>query len=133
MSFRTMHFPGMTINSIESDGDQAIVEIGYAIIVKNMDDAQQDTRWHGKGLLKINELIVDDEDFPEFPATVTSADIKDNQITYRDEVVIPFRFHGSVGIKLSFENTDLNVQFIGESMQFDLSDHEKYIEHIQAE
>ncbi len=125
-----MHFPGMTVNGIKSDGDGAQIDVGYAIIVKNMDDAEQDTRWYGKGQLKITELQVDSDDYPAFPATVRSADIKDNQITYRDEAVIPIRFHGNVGITLHFENHDQPVRFVGEHMDFDLSEHEKYIEHI---
>jgi len=130
MSFRTMLFPGMKINKIDNNGDSANIEIDYAIIIKNMDDAEQDTRWYGKGLLKITELVIDSESFPELPATVKSADIKDNQMTYRDEVVIPVKSHGNVGITLQFENFDSSVKFIGEHMTFELSGHEKYIEHV---
>lgn len=125
-----MQFPGMKINKIESNGDNVSIDIDYAIIIKNMDDAEQDTRWYGKGLLKISELAIDADELPEFPATVISADIKDNQITYRDESVIPIKSHGNVGITLQFENFDSPVKFIGEHMDFDLSEHEKYIEHV---
>ena len=125
-----MQFPGMKISHIDSDGDTASIEINYAIIIKNMDDAEQDTRWYGKGLIKISDLVIDSDELPEFPATVKSADIKDNQITYRDESVIPIKSHGNVGITLHFENFDSPVKFIGERMDFDLSGHEKYIEHI---
>lgn len=130
MSFRTMQFPGMKINSIEVEGDSARIDIDYAIIVKNMDGAEQDTRWYGKGVLKITELLTDSDEFPGFPATVVSADIKDNQITYRDEVAIPIKFHGHVGITLKFDHFDTPVKFIGEHMDFDVSGHEKYIQHI---
>ena len=130
MSFRTMQFQQMKINEIHSDGDSVNIDIGYAIIIKNMDGAEQDTRWYGKGILQITHLMVDSDDYPDFPATVTSADIKDNQITYRDEVVIPIQYHGSVGITLHFEDFDRPVRFIGEGMHFDVSEHEKYIEHV---
>lgn len=126
-----MQFPGMTINAIESDGDNARIDIGYAIIIKNMDGAEQDTKWYGKGKLTISELAIDSDDFPAFPAQVVSADIKDNQITYRDEAVIPIKYHGNVGITLRFENFDTPVRFVGEHMSFDVSEHEKYIEHIK--
>ncbi len=125
-----MQFPSMKISNIKNDGDTVSIDIDYAIIIKNMDDAEQDTRWHGKGQLIITDLVIDTEDLPEFPAIVTSADIKDNQITYRDEIVIPVQSHGNVGITLQFENFKSQVKFIGEKMNFDLSDHEKYIEHI---
>lgn len=125
-----MQFPQMKIGSIHNDGDNARIEVDYATIIKNMDDAEQDTRWYGKGILIISELLIDSDRFPEFPATVLSADIKDNQITYRDEVAIPIKFHGHVGITLKFENFDSPVKFIGERMDFDVSGHEKYIEHI---
>ncbi len=130
MSFRTMQFPGMKITAIESDGEQARINIDYAIIIKNMDDAEQDTRWYGKGVMQIRELAIDSDDFPEFPATVESADVKDNQITYRDEVVIPVQYHGNVGITIKFADHDTPIKFIGEHMDFDLTGHEKYIEHI---
>ncbi len=130
MSFRTIQLSGMKISNIESDGDTASIEISYAIIIKNMDDAEQDTRWYGKALMKISELVIDTDELPEFPATVKSADIKDNQITYRDESAIPLKTHGNVGITLQFENFDSPVKFIGEQMDFDLTEHEKYIEHI---
>ncbi len=131
MSFRTMHFPGMKISAISSDGDHARITIDYAIIVKNMDDAEHDTRWYGKGVLEISDLVIDSDNLPPLPATVQSADIKDNAITYRDEVVIPIQFHGNTGITLTFEGFDSSVKFIGERLTFDLSEHEKYIEHIK--
>ena len=126
-----MQFPGMIIKNIESDGDRASIDIEYAIIIKNMDAAEQDTRWYGKGLMQITELAIDSDDLPSFPATVKSADIKDNQFTYRDEMVIPIKNHGNVGITLHFENHAPAVRFIGEHMDFDVSEHEKYIEHVK--
>lgn len=131
MSFRTLHFPGMKIARIDSDGDRAAIHIDYGIIVKNMDGAEQDTRWYGKGRMDIEDLVVDSEDFPDFPATVAGADIKDNQITYRDEVIIPIDWFGHVGITLRFEGFDRPVRFVGERLKFDLVGHEKYIEHIK--
>lgn len=126
-----MQFHGMKINNIESDGETASIDIDYAIIIKNMDDAEQKTRWYGKGILKIEDLVLASDDLPDFPAVVENADIKDNQMTYRDEVVIPIKYHGNVGITLKFENLDQPVKFIGERMSFDVSEHEKYIEHIK--
>ena len=126
-----MQFPAMKIASIESDGDQARIDIEYAIIIKNMDDAEQDTRWYGQGILTVTELAIDSADLPPFPATVESADIKNNQITYRDEAVIPIKYHGNVGITLKFEGHDAPVKFIGEHMDFDVSGHEKYLEHVK--
>jgi hypothetical protein len=125
-----MQFPGMKISAIVSDGESARIDIEYAIIIKNMDDAQQDTRWYGNGILTINDLDINSDKFPSFPATVKSADIKDNQITYRDEAVIPIKYHGNVGITLQFEDFSAPVKFIGELMNFDLSEQEKYIEHL---
>ena len=130
MSYRTLILPGMKIKRIESDSENAVIDIDYAIIIKNMDDAEQDTRWYGKGLLHVRDLVIDSDELPEFPATVKTADIKDNQITYRDEVVFPFKYHGNVGISLQFEDFEQPVRFIGEYMEFDVSEHEKYIEHI---
>lgn len=131
MSFRTLQFPGMIVKNIQSDGDKASIVIDYAIIIKNMDDAEQDTRWYGKGSFVVTELACDSDEFPDFPATVISGDIKDNQITYRDEAAVPFKYHGNVGITLRFEKFDTPVKFIGEHMQFELAEHEKYIEHIK--
>ena len=125
-----MQFHGMKINNIESDGDVARIEIDYAIIIKNMDDAEQKTRWYGKGIMSISDLAIESDKLPQFPAVVVNADIKDNQMTYRDEVLIPINNHGNVGITLNFEGFAQPVRFVGEHMTFDLSEHEKYIEHI---
>ena len=62
MSFRTIQFPGMKISNINSNGDTANIEIDYAIIIKNMDNAEQDTRWYGKCLINVNELVIDSDD-----------------------------------------------------------------------
>ncbi len=126
-----MQFHGMKINNIESNGDTARIEIDYAIIIKHMDDADHKTRWYGKGILQIEDITIESDALPSFPALVENADIKDNQMTYRDEVVIPIKYHGNVGITLKFENFPQPVKFIGERMSFDLSEHEKYIEHIK--
>ncbi len=125
-----MSFHSMTIDNIICKGDAVRIDIGYAIIVKNMEDADQDTRWYGKGVLKISELVIESDQFPSLPAQVETADIKNNQITYRDEVVFPFKYHGNVGISLKFEDFDSPVKFIGEHMELDVSGHEKYLEHI---
>ena len=130
MSYRTLHFPGMTIDKIDCDGDTVLISIAYAIIIKNMEDAEQDTRWYGKGMLKVSDLAINSDEFPEFPAQVKSADIKNNQITYRNEAVIPMEFDGNVGITITFESLGKPVKFIGEHMGFEVSGQEKYIEHI---
>lgn len=126
-----MQFKGMKISRIESDGESVQIGIDYAIIIKNMDDAEQDTKWYGGGVMKVNDLVIDSDDIPPLPAVVSNADVKDNQMTYRDEVVIPIQNHGNVGITLHFENHSSPVKFIGERMSFDLSGHEKYIEHLK--
>lgn len=130
MSYRTMQFPGMKIKTIDSDEESARIDIDYAIIIKNMDDAQQDTRWYGKGMLTVSELVMESGQLPDFPAIVKSADIRDNQLTYRDEAAIPIKYHGNVGITLRFEGFDTPVKFLGEHMDFDVSEHEKYLEHM---
>ena len=126
-----MQFEGMKIGNIESDGETVKIQIDDAIIIKNMDDAEQDTKWHGKGILTVSELVLDSDEFPAFPSTVSTADIKDNQMTYRNEANIPIDFHGNVGISLKFEGFDKAVKFSGERMSFDLSEHAKYIKHIK--
>lgn len=95
-----------------------------------MDDAQSDTRWYGRGCLTIDDLFRNPDELPTFPATLDSADIRDNQTTYRGEVSIPFEFHGNVGIILHVHGHRSPLKFFGESMSFNLSEHEKYIEHI---
>ncbi|MEE8366506.1 MAG: hypothetical protein V3R76_12015 [Gammaproteobacteria bacterium] len=130
MSVRSMQFEGMTIGAIKRDGNRVEILVEHAIIVKNMDDAQSDTRWYGRGCLTIDDLFRNPDELPTFPATLDSADIRDNQMTYRGEISIPFEFHGNVGIILYVNGHRPPLKFFGESMSFNLSEHEKYIEHI---
>lgn len=133
MSFRTMQFEGMTIKSIRVENDTASIEISNAIIIKNMDGAEDDTKWQGFGTLIISGLVISDEnELPDFPNNLISADLKDNQMTYRNETLIPVDCHGNVGMTLQFENQDKPLKFIGEKMTFDVDEHEKYIEHIKS-
>lgn len=133
MSFRTMQLKGMTINNIQNNDDKVIIEIGHAFIIKNMDDAEQDTMWKGFGNLIIEDIVIADEDnWPEFPVQVISADLKDNQMTYRDETLIPINVHGNVGITIQFDGCSGKYRFIGERMSFDVAEHEKYIKHIET-
>jgi len=122
----------MVIGEIQLDRDRAEIRFDYAIIVKNMDAADEDTRWHGKGLITVDDIWQQSGDLPDFPATLTGADIRDNQIVHRDEISIPFSFHGSVSLSLEFKDTDNKLIFAGERMSLALSGHEKYIEHIKA-
>ncbi len=132
MSFRTMLFEGMIIKNIIISNDQADIQIEKGIIVKNMDGAESDTKWQGFGSLIVADLaICDDENLPDFPCIIKSADVKDNQMTYRNEALIPIECHGNVGIAIQFEGSDKIHKFIGEKMQFDVAEHEKYIEHIE--
>lgn len=122
----------MVVSDISYQGDNAEVRFDYAIIVKNMEAAQEDTRWYGGGLIRIEEISEQVQDLPTFPATVESADIRDNQMTYRDEIAIPFAFHGNVGIQLRFNGDSKPVKLTGEKMSLELIGQEKYIEHIKA-
>ncbi len=125
-----MQFKGMTVGAIERDESRVKIFVEHAIIVKNMDDAESDTRWYGQGHLAIDDLYQIPDELPAFPATLDSADIRDNQMTYRGEVSIPFEYHGNVGIVLHVNGHPSPLIFFGESMSFNLSGHEKYIEHI---
>lgn len=121
----------MTIASIREHNDSVEIEFTHAIIVKNMDAAEEDTRWHCAGWIQIEGIEQRTGDFPEFPAQLSGADIRDNQMIYRDEIAIPFSFHGYVGIEIRFAQSDAALKFSGEKMSLDLSGHEKYIEHIK--
>ena len=127
-----IHFRDMHIGDIRLDNDRADIRFDYAIIVKNMDAADEDTRWHGRGLITVEDVWQQSGDLPDFPATLTGADIRDNQMVHRDEISIPFSFHGSVSLVLRFKDADNKLTFAGERMSLALSDHEKYIEHIKA-
>ena len=133
MSTRNIHFSGMVVSDISYQGDNAEIRFDYAIIVKTMDAAQEDTRWYGRGLIIIEELFEPATDLPNLPETLSSADIRDNQMTYRDEIAIPFAIHGNVGIQLCFTDWPKPVKIFGEKMSLELIGQEKYIEHIKAE
>ena len=107
MSTRNIHFSGMVVSDICHQDDNAEIRFDYAIIVKKMDAAQEDTRWYGRGLIIIEEIIESVTDLPTLPASLTSADIRDNQMIYRDEIAIPFTIHGNVGIQLRFTDWPL--------------------------
>ena len=125
-----MQFQGMTISLIDHDSKRAEILVDRTIIIKDMDGAESDTRWHGKGRLTIENLYQSPDQLPTFPITLSNADIKDNQMTYRGEVSIPFDFHVNVGITLHFCGDQSPLKFFGEYMAFNLTEHEKYIEHI---
>jgi len=132
MSFRTMHFTDITVKNINIHNDQIEIQLEKATIIKNMDGADDDTQWEGFGSLIIKDLIIcDDDKLPNFPCQITAADIKDNQMTYRDEVLIPIDCNGNVGITLQFKGETQPRKFIGELMQFDVSEHEKYVSHVK--
>ena len=132
MSTRNIHFTGMVVSDICYQANTAEIRFNYAIIVKKMDAAQEDTRWYGPGLITVEEISEPATDLPALPATVTSADIRDNQTVYRDEIAIPFAIHGNVGIQLSFTDWPYPVKISGERISLELSAQEKYIEHIKA-
>ncbi len=127
-----MQFAGINIKNISINNDQANIQLDKAVIIKNMDGAEEDTQWEGFGTLIIKDLVLcDDDDLPNFPCLLKTADIKDNQMTYRDEVLIPIDCNGNVGITLVFEGETASRKFIGEKMEFDVTEHEKYIQHVK--
>jgi len=122
----------MIIDEIRHSKDRVEIQFDYAIIVKNMDAAEEDTRWYGKGLITVEDLWHYPNDLPDLPATLSGADIRDNQMVYRDEIAVPFSFHGSVGLDLRFSDTDIKLTYSGERISLALNGHEKYIEHIKS-
>ena len=130
MSVRSMQFEDMIIGAIKRARNRFEIFVEAAIIIKNLDDADRDTRWYGRGHLAIDDLFQYPDELSAFPATLDSAEFKDNQMTYQGEISIPFEFHGNVGIILYINGHQTPLRFFGESMSFTLSGHEKYIEHI---
>lgn len=122
----------MHIVEILRNADGINIVFDHAIIVKNMDAAEQDTRWYGSGVISI-KLLLEDIEIPQYPMILNGADIRDNQMIYRDEVAIPFSFHGHVGLSLRYSDSEQTVSIFGEQMSLSLSGNEKYIEHIKAE
>lgn len=132
MSTRNIQFQGMHISDFQRSADSVDITFEYAIIIKNMDAASEDSKWYGAGFMRIESLVDDDFETPELPGSLISADICDNQMIYRNEVTIPVNFHGHVGLKLHFEGSDIPISIFGERLILELSGHEKYIEHIKA-
>lgn len=127
-----MHFTGVTVKDISITNDHAEIMLEKAVIIKNMDGAEDDTQWEGYGSLIIKDLVIcDDDNLPAFPCIINTADIKDNQMTYRDEVLIPIDCNGNVGISLLIQGETKARKFIGEYMEFDVSEHEKYVQHVK--
>lgn len=122
----------MHIIEIRQNVDAIDITFDDAIIVKNMDAAEQDTRWYGTGTIRIESPQGDDFEPPECPVVLAGADVRDNQMIYRDEVAIPFNYHGHVGIVLRFTGIDKPVSIYGDRISLELNGHEKYIEHIKA-
>ncbi len=123
----------MHISNFRRESNSAVITFDYAIIIKNMDAAIEDSRWYGAGVIRIDDILNDDFESPAVPAVLASADICDNQMIYRNEVVIPFNFHGHVGLKLKFGHYTQPISIFGENLTLELDGHEKYIEHIKAE
>ncbi len=132
MSTRTIQFNHMHIVEIRHNAGGINITFSDATIIKNMDAAEEDTRWYGSGAIHIQAPVDDNFNLPECPAVLVGADVRDNQMIYRDEVVIPFNFHGHVGIDLRFSGLDESFSIYGERISLELNGHEKYIEHIKA-
>jgi hypothetical protein len=121
----------MVISSIDIESDQASIEVSHAFIVKMMEGAEEDTRWYGSGQFTINGLLDHPGRLPAYPLVISEADLRDNQMTYRGSSSIPFQYEGLVGLTLRIVNSSEKLIFIGESISFQLTGQEKYIEHIK--
>ena len=122
----------MQIDSFLIENNSFELTFDYAVIIKNMDGAVEDSRWYCAGKIRITDLLNNNVELPDTPVTLLGADVCDNQMIYRNEAAIPFNYHGHVGLKLRFEGYQQPVLVFGESMTLELSGHEKYIEHIKA-
>ena len=122
----------MQIDSFLIENNSFELTFDYAVIIKNMDGAVEDSRWYCAGIIRITDLLDNNVQLPDTPVTLLGADVCDNQMVYRNEAAIPFGYHGHVGLKMRFEADQPAVPVFGESMTLELSGHEKYIEHIKA-
>jgi hypothetical protein len=122
----------MSINSIEVKSNQAKIEVSHAFIVKMMEGAEEDTRWYGSGQFIINGLLEKPNRLPACPIILSNADLRDNQMTYRGSSSIPFQYEGLVGLTLRITDSSETLIFIGESISFQLTGQEKYLEHIKS-
>jgi hypothetical protein len=81
--------------------------------------------------LIINGVEQIDGELPDGPGVCETADIDDNQYTYRNMIPIPLESRGRIRLELHIRDRAEPLIISGETIALTLRDTPKYIEHIR--
>lgn len=131
MDASSIDLVGSTIVAIEQVGEDIIIKLEPAYIIKTMTGSEEKTRWWQNGELKFSAGELQTP-LPALPAKCAGGDVGENIYTYRDMIPIPLASQGRAHCDLRIEDTDQSIKVHAKGVELKLSGVPKYIEHLRG-
>jgi hypothetical protein len=125
-----LQLPGAELASIDEDDDTITLHLSRIHVVREMENAFEDSLWSQAGRLVIRYSQISG-DMPACPCRIAGGELVNNIYTYRDHAPLPLDWHGSVRCRLTFEGEQAPWTIEGSAMHLERIDHPRYIRHIK--
>lgn len=134
MDSTSIELAGSKISEVLIDGDTIKVRFEPAYLVKTMTGSVERTRWWQNGYLVFESAaLLEDHPLPNLPAECAGGDVGENIYTYRDMVPVPLQSQGHAHCKLKIEGQEELIAVEASTINLEMEDVPKYIEHIRPE
>ena len=125
-----LQLPGAELESIEQDDATITLHFSLLHIVREMENAFEDSLWTQAGRLVIRYTGISG-DTPGCPCHIAGGDLVNNIYTYRDHAPLPIDWRGSISCTLLIEGDQPPVTIEGSAMQLERIEHPRYIRHVR--
>ncbi|MGD2112167.1 MAG: hypothetical protein PVI50_02190 [Gammaproteobacteria bacterium] len=125
-----LQLPGAELASIERDDTTVTLHFSLFHIVREMENAFDDSLWTQAGRLVIRYTGISGE-LPDCPCRLAGGDLVNNIYTYRNHAPLPIDWRGSVSCRLAIEGEPSSVTIDGSAMQLERIEHPRYIRHVK--
>lgn len=132
MDSTSINLVGSKITAVEVSGNDVKVRFEPAYLIKMMTGSVERTRWWQNGYLVFKNAELEGE-LPTLPAECIGGDVGESVYTYRDMVPVPMMGAGPAHCVLKLQDKEASIRVQGATVDLELEDVPKYIEHIRPE
>lgn len=121
--------PEMHIDALEWNGDNLTLVLPQFCVFVSLGGSTQQTKWRQSGSLVFEHAVLEGA-LPDGPWAVTSGELRDNRITYRDRVPLPLDARGDVACALAPAGEASPIVISAQRVRLVEQGQRRYLEHV---
>ena len=130
MSFWNLELDTVLIEKIHHDNEYWIFDF-QGELLKTMEGANQRTRWHQSGTMRLHAPKTDLSLPSSFPLKLTGGELIDNIYVHRNSLRVPLHSFGNIELQLSWQDCKQPLHLHADEITITLYGSPKYITHAR--